>query len=243
MMMKQKAFYLACVVLSLLGQNAFGQIASSMHAFLHINEEQKYPYEEFTKIAQKHYQWTINGQVLKYKNGVYTINVNPASQFDTIVFQRTFQRTGKITTDRKRIFDTTRITMLCKFRANHNYKLGQIFPGDFEIYSLDTFETKKNISVKLIHKNNSDTLYLQTWYPEQIVFSDTSINLSAANEKMEQSFAQHIVLNRNKTILFCDGTPIQKNAAFDLYFNFMHAENLEIVYDFETAKYVVKILN
>ncbi|MGL4597539.1 MAG: hypothetical protein ACRCYO_08430 [Bacteroidia bacterium] len=241
--MKQTAFYIAFIVLSLLGQNVFGQIASRQYAFLHIEEEQKYPYEDFTKNAQKHYTWIINGEKIKYKNGVYTINVNPVAQFDTIVFQHIFQREDIVRKDRKRVVDTSRITILCKFRANHKYKLAQILPGDFEIYSLDTFETKKNISVKLIHKNNSDTLYLQTWYPEQVVFSDTTINLSAANEKMEQSFAQHIVLNRNKTILFCNRIPIQKNVAFDLYFNFMHAENLEIVYDFETAKYVVKILN
>jgi len=120
------------------------RVYSQRAAFINIYEESSYPYNEFTKTAQKQYTWTFNGKIIKYKTGKYEIIINKSDQFDTIQFQNIYKRTDFISPDGHVTYDTSTITILCKFRENHNYKLGQIFPSHFEIYALDSFETKKN---------------------------------------------------------------------------------------------------
>jgi hypothetical protein len=221
-------------------------IYSQQQAFIDIYEEIAYPQNSFTKTAQKQYTWIINGTTINYKTGKYAIKVNPQNQFDTIQFRNISKIKNIIRRNRRTSYDTSTTMILCKFKVNHNYKLGQLFPGDFQIYSLDTLETKKTIVFKTINKPNNDTLFLEAWYqyPAIKVYSDTTITIFMANEKMEQSFLEHIEFRGNKPdMLLYDGIPIPQNNFFELSFNYLHAERLEIEYNFATKQYVIKLLD
>ena len=218
---------------------------AQQQAFIHIYQEIAYPENLFTKTAQKQFTWTINGTVINYKTGEYSIKVNPNNQFDTIQFQDIQKMKTNILRLKHVAYDTSTTMILCKFRANHNYKLGQLFPGDFQIYSLDTLETKKIIVFKTINKSTHDTLYLDAWYqyPAIKIYSDTTITISMPNKKMEQSFLEHIELSSTKTEIQHGKSATSKNNLFEVSFNYLHAETLEIEYNFATKQYAIKLNN
>ncbi len=231
------------------------QAFSQRQAFIHIYEDNTYPANEFTKTAQKEYTWIFNGKVIKYKSGKYEIKINSPDQFDTIIFQKRHKRTGTIYIYKnifdkyihrlkRPTYDTVQTLILCKFRENHNYKLGQILPrGYFDLFSLDTLQTRKKITIKVINKTGKDTLYVDTPFPERKIFSDTTVTISNINEKIEQNFLQYIVAGNRKSNWMLDDSDIPRNKAFELYYNYLHADNLEIEYDFATKKYKLRLLN
>ena len=231
------------IILTLLANTTFSQ----SHAFIHIFEEHTYPAEAYTIIAQKNYTWTFNGKEIKYKTGKYDILLNDKDLFDTIKFQKITDRTDQnaLNDQPKNRRDTTTTIILCKFRENHNYKLGQLLAGHFEIYNLDTFETRTNILFKVINNKNKDTLYIYNSYPQRKLFSDTTVAILNKNERMEQSFLQHIELSKTEREIWFDesGKGSPKNNIFELNFNFLHAENLEIEFDLATNKYKLRLLN
>lgn len=241
-LMKYRIIISFTTLFFLLQKNNAAQ-TSNNQAFLHISEEKQYPYDIETKNAKKIYTWFFNSQPIKYKTAIYNIKVNTPYQLDTICLQQIFKRTDILNKKRRTVYDTSKVIILCKFRANHNYKLGQIFPGHFEIYSLDTLETEKHISLKLTHNKNRDTLYMLSGVIQQKIYSDSIINFSKSNDKLKDSFIEDISLNKTKREFFRDeSTPIE-NTLFRINFNFLHAEKLEIEYNCETGKYRVKLLN
>lgn len=214
---------------------------SQKHAFINIFEEQTYPAQAFSTIAKKQNTWTFNGKEIKYKTGTYTIPINPKDQFDTIRFQSiSLTQDPNLGINKN---DTVTKVILCKFRENYNYKLGQLLAGHFEIYALDTFETQTNIILKVRNNKNKDTLYVYNSYPQRKIFSDTTLTILNKNEKMEQSFLQHIELSKaDREIWFDESKPnIHSDDIFEFYYNFLHAENLEIDFDASTNKYKLRL--
>ncbi|MCF8298799.1 MAG: hypothetical protein K9J13_14720 [Saprospiraceae bacterium] len=214
---------------------------SQEFAIFYINEETDYPYRKFTKEAKKQYTWVINGTEIKYKTGRYKIPVNSSHAFDTIYFKNILSKDDVIFTDGRVIYDTLKIQILCKLKANHNYSLSQIFPGNFEIYSLDSLCVEKSIIFKTINKQNSDTLYF--FFNEyNKIFSDTILNLSTSNNKLRESFVNDFALYRNS--LFSRFFESKNNTKlYSLSFLYLHSETLEIIYDFKTNKYKLKIVD
>jgi len=94
-----------------------------------------------------------------------------------------------------------------------------------------------------MNKKDNDTLYLDASYSEHKILSDTIIAISTINEKMEQSFIEHVEFSKTKREVVRDGPGTSRNNIFELYYNYLHAENLEIEYDFKTKKYKLKLLN
>jgi hypothetical protein len=212
-------------------------------AFIFIEEEHNYPADEHTKIAQKQYTWIINGKPIKYKTGKYEIKINPAGQFDTIRFQNIKTSTSTLRSGRKVRYDTAITVILCSFRKDHNYNLGQIYPGHFEFFSLDTFETRKSFTLKTVNKSSTDTLYLDTRYSCHSIFSDTAITIATANELMNQSFVEYITLDSNKRSYTCYGPVLPDATVFHISYLYLHAENIEIEYDFATKAYRLRLVN
>jgi hypothetical protein len=224
-------------------------------ALLNIYEETSYPYDENTKEAKEQFTWTINGTTLKYKTGSYKIKVNGQNSFDTIILQTTSLRTDpniafydkdkkidklKIKKAKKHL-DTIATTIVCKLKDLHNYKLGQVFPNHFEIYSLDTFETRKDIVFKVTNKKKNDTLYCYIGYKEYQILSDTTINFFESNEKMERSFLANILLTKTKRKYVCyEGKP--SKGIFELNFQFLNAEKIEVEFNCESGEYYLKLL-
>ncbi|MCW3084737.1 MAG: hypothetical protein JWP12_2103 [Bacteroidetes bacterium] len=226
----------------------------SAQAIFNVREETAYPYDGYTKESQQQDTWYINGAEIKYKTGSYPVKVDPPGMFDTIRRRQIYQHTNAgivkwlpDTKKRTRIIpkktmDTTNTIILCKLREQHNYKLGQIFPGHFEMYSLDTFETKKSIVFKVKNKKPGDTLYVYANYKHYKVYSDTLFQILDPNEKLEESSIEQIELSyKEKQLDVRDGSwgmPV-----LDFYYQFLHAETLEIEYDAESKKYQLKLVN
>ncbi len=226
---------------------------SQTQAFIHIKEDNTYPANIFTKTAQKQYSWIFNGKNIEYRTGQYSIPIHNSDQFDTIIFQQRYKHTGTVYRNRnifdkyihrlrRPTYDTIKTIILCKFRENHNYKLGEIYPrGYFDLFSLDTLQTRKTFTIRVINKTGIDTLYLNDTYPKRKIFSDTTITISNINEKLEQNFLQHILLENVKSRP--DDFDPRKINGFEFYYNYLHADNLEIIYDCATKKYNLKLLN
>jgi len=216
-------------------------------SLIHIYNEKQDLYKAYSKTAKKNYSWIINGTPIKYITNIYNVKINESGVFDTIIFKEIYKR-EKAVHDRnvcfrffdiftKTKYDTIKKLILCKFRNNHNYKIGQIFPGHFEMYSLDTMETKKTIIFKAINKKTIDTLYLRVKWSDYSISSDTTINVLLPNDKLQESFLQQIQLNKKSRI------EINDDIIFNIYYQYLHAEKLEIIYDFEKEKYKLKLVN
>ncbi|MGZ4056355.1 MAG: hypothetical protein ACXVPU_09105 [Bacteroidia bacterium] len=228
-----KRSIIIAIILTFSLNSAFSQ----KQAFVHVFEEHTYPAEAYTTIAQKKYTWTFNGKEIKYKTGKYAIPINSGDQFDTIKFQAISEKQDPIRGISKN--DTAIKVILCKFKENHNYKLGQLLAGHFELYALDTFETQTCITLKVRNNKSKDTLYIYNSYPQRKVFSDTTLTILNKNERMEQSFLQHFELSKlDREIWFDESKPgIHNDDIVDFYFNFLQAENLEIEFDASANKY------
>ena len=221
------------------------KLAFCQQAFINVFEEHTYPSDAYTTVAQKQYTWTFNGKTIKYKTGKYSIPIKNDDQFDTIKFQKVYELINQNLNDKTtNKYDTTTTTILCKFRADHNYKLGQLLPGHFEIYSLDTFESKTNVILKVINNKKKDTLYFYNTYPQHKAFSDTIITIMNKNERLSESFRQHIELSKNDRAIWFNesGSAVPNDDIFELYYNFLHAENLEIEFDAITNKYKLRLV-
>lgn len=218
-------------------------------SLIHIYNEKQDLYKAYSKTAKKNYSWIINGTPIKYFTNIYNVKIIETGIFDTIIFKEIYKR-GKTIHNRnvcfrffdifaKTKYDTIKTLILCKFRNNHNYKIGQIFPGHFEMYSLDTMETKKTIIFKAINKKSTDTLYLNVIWTglDYMIYSDTTINVLIPNDKLDESLLQKIQLNKKTRIVNND------DIIFNIYYQYLHAEKLEIIYDFENEKYKLKLVN
>ena len=214
-------------------------------AFINIFEEHTIPADGHTTIAQRDYTWAFNGKTLKYKTGKYEIPIKNSDQFDTIKFRKAYQ-VADLSCDKNKKpvkYDTATTVILCKFRADHNYKLGQLIPGHFELYSLDTFESKTNVIVKVINNKKKDTVYIYDTYPQRKAFSDTSVTILDNNERLMASCRQHIEFTKTERAIWfnesASATP--QDDVFDLYYNFLHGEDLAIEFDASTNKSKISI--
>ncbi len=229
----------------------------SAQAIFNVREETAYPYDEHTEQSKQQDTWYINGTGIKYKTGSYPVKVNAEGVFDTIRLRKIYiQQTVSMYDwpfDKKKkkylpppskiISDTANIIILCKLREQHNYKLGQIFPGHFEMYSLDTFETRKSIVFKVKNKKQGDTLHLYVGYKEYKIHSDTIIQIIIRNDNMEESSLEYVSLFDKTREAASYGKGMYSEPLLNLYYQFLHAENLEIEYDAESKKYQLKLLN
>lgn len=210
-------------------------------AHFFIEEENKYPLDKYTKIAKSQYTWIINGVAIKYATGQYDIPTHTRQAFDTIVFQDIHSKYGVVSKRGKTIKDTTRRIILCKLRNNHNYKLGQIYPGDFEIYSLDTFCSKLSVNFTLSNKVDNDTLYFVGCGSQVLVKSDTTFSVVNSNQKMGLSFTSEIQLVNRWGEIWFDGPIVPNDDVFSVSFLFLHEETLGIQFDYTTKKLLLRI--
>ena len=229
---------------SLLQATSFGQDST---ATLSIEVEKDYPYNEPAKDAKKEYTWFINNTSIKYLSGDYSIPAR-SEGFDTIIFRSInekvhyLRKEGKRRAKKVRSRDTTEVKTICNFREGNKYSLSQLFPNQFRIFSLDTFNIEKNIVINIENFNGEDTLFLNIDDNYFSVFSDTNITYFSNNEGMKENFASHISLKnwRPRLSRRIESRPPVKTF-LDLNYLFLHGEELEIVIDLETIKSRVSV--
>lgn len=93
----------------------------------------------------------------------------------------------------------------------------------------------------MTNKKKNDTLYCYIGYKEYQILSDTTINFSESNEKMEKSFLANILLTTTKRKYVCFGGGPSKDI-FELNFQFLNAEKIEVEFNCESGEYNLKLL-
>lgn len=210
--------------------------------FFHVNPEMSYPYEEHSKNAMSSKIWYVNGIEVPYQKGVYAVPTNGHNRLDTIEIKTTVESTEYyLKTHRRKAkpvttIDTVSQKMVTQLRQAHNYSLSQIYPGDFSIFSLDTFNIEQHLQVNISGYNREDTLFLHYNYSEPIkVFGDTTIRLNGPNKEMRNNLLARLELDNRELSPGCGQTSNQNyHLIYRLDYLFLHGEELRVNINLET---------
>ena len=180
------------------------------------------------------HDWIINGQEFQFSHDTIEIQINTTG-FDTICFKFWEQ-------------DTIWRNSISKFKKGEYYKIREIPCTDYDIVSSDTSEHTAH-KVRFVAENYSgnDTIAgLGGWVLTEPIFTNISTefieartSLLCANTRRKINVMQFEpgIYSLNKSIYVNGGIELLK-----FYFQFIHNEKLEVIYNFETKKYIVKIL-
>ena len=220
-----------------------GNTYSQDKAYIIIKKNREHPFDEYNKIARRNnYTWKINNSIIRYKDGKYEIKINKTGTVDTIVFSSTFIESPPFVKIRKILFfkfeerqkkiDTINTLVFCKFQPDHTYKITLgTHRNEFELFSIDSIETKKEIVFNLKNIIKNDTFHLVAYCPPYEIHSDTTIHINYTSVEWQENTQQYIGLTKD---LMPYGI---SHYEFEFKIQFLHSELFFIDYDCKTKKY------
>jgi len=219
--------------------NAFAQKTATIL----VNPEKTYPYDEHSN--NKHISWKFNQQPVSYKAGEYVIPLHSNGDLDTLEIISTGEvitySKGKKSKKTKSTQSFSR-KILCKLHDQNQYALSQIFPGNFAVFSLDSFNIEQRIQITITDFPSSDTLFLHINHSNYQITSDTTITYLNENKKMENQLVSTIRVDNRKIDLFeKDVKENEIRSLLDLEYLFLHGESLNIQLNAQKKTSVVSV--